>query len=284
MYSDSSETTGSTQSFTTLLIKTDVTGVSIDAITFDSSLIHWTNPTGYIGVTYNGARIYVNNALIFTSSPTQTSYTLTGLSTNTTYDIEVKAFYSDGSETVGITQTLTTKLGAMDSNIVSTSIKGGGISILYTPSMTEDGNFHEVTVDGTIQELTTNIGNITITDFRSTGQGWDVTVQATPFTEVGGVGYTFPNNSLTLEGINSSSQTLASIESNATVIDSGSPVQIASANTNQGMGKTELTFFNNGLKLFVDTKNKLVDPNNLTGPNSSTPYKSVITWAVSTGP
>lgn len=285
LYSDSTETTGVVKPFTTPpLVKTNVSNVSIDTITTNSATVSWLNPTGYSGVTYNGAKIYINNIYHHTSLPGETSYTFTNLSPNTNYTFKIAASYSDASETVGIIDSLKTSLSASDHVLITARIKGGGLNLIYNPSVSNDGDFGVITTDGATQEVFSNIGSITVTDHQGTGGGWNLTVQASPFQEVGGLGYSIPMGSLTLSGIQAVSQGISFVKTDDSIIDSNSPVSLASANTNEGMGNTDITFPNQGYKLLLDTSLPLVDSSNLTGMDNSTPYEAIVTWSVSTGP
>jgi hypothetical protein len=90
------------------VIKTDVTNVNVTGINKTVASVSWVNPTGYSGVTYNGAKIYVNNVLKTTTSSNSESYSLTGLQPSTNYSVRVTASYSDGTETTGLTKTFKT--------------------------------------------------------------------------------------------------------------------------------------------------------------------------------
>jgi hypothetical protein len=82
-------------------VKTDVTNVNVNTVTINSGNLTWVNPTGYSGVTYNGAKIYLNGILKASSTATNTSYPLTDLTPDTTYTVKVTGTYSDGTETLG---------------------------------------------------------------------------------------------------------------------------------------------------------------------------------------
>jgi hypothetical protein len=101
-------------------VKTEIASVDVNNITKTSADLTWSNPVGYSGVTYSGAKIYLNDVLKTTTTPTTTSYSLSGLSPGTNYSVKVSASYSDGSQTTGITQTFTTNVLSNITNIVST--------------------------------------------------------------------------------------------------------------------------------------------------------------------
>jgi hypothetical protein len=90
------------------IAKTEVTSVEIQAVSKDSGEVVWVNPTGYTGVSFTGAKIYLDDVLKSTESPTSTSYRFTDLSPNTNYSVRVAASYSYGSQTPGVTKTFKT--------------------------------------------------------------------------------------------------------------------------------------------------------------------------------
>jgi hypothetical protein len=90
------------------VLKTDVTNVDVTGITKNSASVTWSKPTGYSGVSLNGFNIYVDGVLKYTASPSSSSYSLTGLTADTSYTVKVVASYSDGSETTGVTKVFNT--------------------------------------------------------------------------------------------------------------------------------------------------------------------------------
>jgi hypothetical protein len=90
------------------VVKTDVTGVDVTGITKTGSSVSWLAPTGYSGVTLSGFKIYVDGVLKHTASPSSSSYSLTGLTADTSYTVKVVASYSDGTETTGVTKVFNT--------------------------------------------------------------------------------------------------------------------------------------------------------------------------------
>jgi hypothetical protein len=89
-------------------VKTDVTNIDVTGITKTGADVSWSNPTGYSGITFLGAKIYVDGTLKHNASPSGTSYSLTGLKTNTNYNVKIVASYSDDTETTGITTSFKT--------------------------------------------------------------------------------------------------------------------------------------------------------------------------------
>jgi hypothetical protein len=89
-------------------VKTDVTNVDVTGINKTGASVSWVNPTGYSGVTYKGAKIYVNDVLKTTTNSDSESYSLTGLQPFSNYSVRVTASYSDGTETTGLTKTFKT--------------------------------------------------------------------------------------------------------------------------------------------------------------------------------
>jgi hypothetical protein len=90
------------------IVKTDVTNVDVTGITENVSNVSWVNPTGYSGVTFSGAKIYVDGTLKYTANPSSTSYSLTGLTASNSYTVRVAASWSDGTESTGITKVFNT--------------------------------------------------------------------------------------------------------------------------------------------------------------------------------
>ncbi len=114
-------------------------------------------------------------------------------------------------------------------------------------------NFSDVTLDGTAKTTTAAMENFSVTDARGSGAGWNVTVQATRFTEVDALTGTYvlvdpkrlPAGSLSMPAptvaADGTTSPGPSITSGPYTIDSGSAVKIASAAVGNGMGKYDFT-------------------------------------------
>lgn len=155
------------------------------------------------------------------------------------------------------------------------TIQGGALGIVVPASSIDFGT---ISIDGTVKTLTSNLDNMTIEDFTGTGNGWNVTVQSSQFTD--GVN-TLPSSSLELKGIDTitplgTTSPLPTVSGIAPyAIDGGSALKILSSATNQGMGKFDVAFLADALELTIDTN---------TVKTTGVPYQSTITWTLVTGP
>jgi hypothetical protein len=169
-----------------------------------------------------------------------------------------------------------------DTTSSQVSVQSGSLAIT-TPSASVD--FGTVTVDGTVQTVTASLGTMNASDYRGTGEGWNVTVQATQFSQTIGAMKTLPQNSLTLTSVD----TISASDGNSSpvptspagpfIIDGVSSVNILSAALSEGMGAYDVTFPANVLELAVDTSAGVVD-----AANNPTVYTSTVTWTIATGP
>ncbi|MDO8735716.1 MAG: WxL domain-containing protein [Thermoleophilia bacterium] len=125
------------------------------------------------------------------------------------------------------------------------TIAGGTLNI---SSMTV-GDFAGVTLSGSATNDTATMTPFTMTDARGLGSGWNVTVQATQFSEYSG-GYVPSGRTLAVSSLsmpqptvaaNGTSSGVPTITSGPFIIDSGSAVKIASAATDNGMGAYNFT-------------------------------------------
>lgn len=145
-------------------------------------------------------------------------------------------------------------------------------------------NLGSITVDSTVKTVNANLTNMTVVDNRGTGEGWNITVSASQFTQTtGGTPLKLPTNTLKLNGIGTITQTVGTSGGPTTTtapwtIDTGA-VKVLSAATNKGMGTFTVAFPVNAVSLNVDTAQKVVDP-----ANNPTVYASTLSWVVSTGP
>jgi len=145
-------------------------------------------------------------------------------------------------------------------------------------------NFGTIIVDSTLQSVNADLSDLSITDNRGTGEGWNITLSASQFTQNSGVTpLKLPTNTLALNGISTITQTLGTSGGPTTtlspwMIDTGA-VKIVSAASNKGMGTFVVDFPLNSISLDVDTAQKVIDP-----ANNPTVYTSTLSWVVSTGP
>lgn len=165
-----------------------------------------------------------------------------------------------------------------------TPAMGGSASVVVSPGVgltvaaPAVGSFALVRLDGTARSAEADFGPFTVTDARGTGEGWTVTIEATPLRAWQGGGYvpggpSLPRGSLTLpdlavvaDGTDSRAPTLVD---GANIVD-GSAVSVAHAEPDTGMGR--YTFLPLGpLRVNV--------PATLTGV-----YRSEVSVAVISGP
>lgn len=190
------------------------------------------------------------------------------LSPNTLYQYDLVALNGTGrSNTVSLS--VTTAEGSLD---------------LTSPNLLSD--FEMVMVDGSIQTTSASLGDLNISDTRNNINGWFVTVEATPFTEVGatGIPHILPTNSLRLNGIAQVTQTSGPSSlpnildySLNPYIDNG-PLMILEAESGQGKGDFTVSFINPTLEFLIDTSEKVVS----TLPE--THYETTITWTIISSP
>jgi len=144
---------------------------------------------------------------------------------------------------------------ADDTNV---TVNGGSLSIT-NPAV---GNFAPVTLDGSAKGTTATMDNFSATDARGTGDGWNVTVQATQFKEHNGTSYVdlgkqLPQNSLQMAAPNvAKSDQTSSAEPQITTgpytIDAAAAVKIASAGSGgPGMGSYNFSNPSNSLALSI---------------------------------
>lgn len=162
-----------------------------------------------------------------------------------------------------------------DTTTATVTVAGGELN-LEMPTASVD--FGSITIDGEAQALENDLGPMVVSDFTGTGNGWGVTVGATQFKDTGT--NTLPLNSLSLNGtltitkVGTTSATPPTQEGTGPyTLDSGSVVKILNANGNEGVGKYEVAFITNALKLSVNTTN-------LKASN----YTSTITYTITAGP
>ena len=227
-------------------------------ITTNSIRLNWASnaaATNYI-LKRNGVQIYSGTSLSFTDS---------GLNPDTTYTYELIARNAGGDSPPSSLNAKTLILRIW--NIIAPN-----------PTL----NFGIVTLDGSIQNMTANLGVLKVSHQGANPDGWRVTVSATPFSQVSG-SLTLPANSLRLNGIQTIVQTAgssllpAAIAGN-TPIDNGA-VEILSASAGRGEGDFDVHFPPDALELNIDTNLPLADP-----AQNPTVYRSTITWIMSVGP
>lgn len=118
----------------------------------------------------------------------------------------------------------------------------GGVLQVEAPAVND---FALITLDGDAQVAEAALAPFAVTDARGTGQGWSLSLQATPFREWDGDGYVMggamlPAGSLTLPGFSvvpSENQSPGPhVVTGAITLDAGS-VTVATAAVATGMGR-----------------------------------------------
>jgi hypothetical protein len=163
-------------------------------------------------------------------------------------------------------------------------------------SATATAQFSPVSLDGTTKVSTANPGSLTLQDNTGSGAGWHVSAQATQFSEKAPAGgfasgttaKTLPTGSLTVANTGSSITQNGTTSPSPTwkstlfTLDNGTPVNIISANANQGMGNYTVAFGTSALALTLVPASTYTDSTNY--PSGATPYESTITYTITTGP
>ena len=132
----------------------------IPTIQDDRLIIGWlANPEGEL---VKGYKVYVDGVLTATLLR-QTSYTIQGLSSNTSYDVQISAYDSQGNES-SLTSALTATTGSSDteaptapSNLAVTVYSEFSASLSWTASTDNVGvTGYEVYVDGVLNQTVTS--------------------------------------------------------------------------------------------------------------------------------
>ena len=168
---------------------------------------------------------------------------------------------------------------------VKAGIVSGPLAIVAPNSSLDLGN---VTLTGQNQTIVSSLGNLLVTDATGTFSGYHVSVEATRFSQLGGIGLMFPSSSLQLAMPNhinvlSGSSMLAPASTGSfSIIDGGSPVSVVSAELGKGAGSYEFTFPVNALTLTLKPDSQLTDAIHFN--DTATPFRSTLTWSIISGP
>lgn len=172
-----------------------------------------------------------------------------------------------------------TTSGSIGINGGTLSLKNAPSTILF-PELETDGFNHKSTV--------ATIPTLRIQDGRGTGEGWNLTVSATQIKEVGGAGLVLPKRSLymyqakSLTPVGNTGTTLPpTIQLGNGYIDE-TPMTVAGASVNRGMGTYDLAFVQNSLEINVGPDVKVADREHY--PVGPTPYQTTITWTLNNTP
>jgi hypothetical protein len=153
----------------------------------------------------------------------------------------VKKGFKSLALALGLSALLVPAVFADDANV---TVTGGSLTFSSAPSVAD---FSGITLDGrTAKTGTAAVSACEVTDARGSGAGWSVTVQASQFAEYTGTDYVAGGKTLAAGSLKLAAPTVAAdgTTSNAPVInsgapwavDGGSPVKIASAAADTGMG------------------------------------------------
>lgn len=185
---------------------------------------------------------------------------------------------------------------------------GGPLELIAPPSYLNLSSafssiqFSPITLNGDQQTATANLGSLVAVDATGTGQGWNITVSASQFTEqlssgASGTPLTLPTGSLKLTPpssitgvaiIQSDQPTISTPPNNVSTspvtIDNGnaSGVKVVSATTKNGMGAYLIRFPANALTLTLNPATTYVDSTHY--PGSATPYSTTLSWQINVGP
>ncbi|GGH87257.1 hypothetical protein JOD43_003965 [Pullulanibacillus pueri] len=135
-----------------------------------------------------------------------------------------------------------------------TVIKGGSLTVTDNPTIS---NFADVTLNGKIQTTNANIDNLIVTDATGTGNGWNVNIEASPFTN-SETNSTLPEGSLTIAAPTLTAEDGSSDPNNINIVDGAidkqAGIDVLAAPNNEGMGTYTATFPENALTLNLKPK------------------------------
>lgn len=184
---------------------------------------------------------------------------------------------------------LNAKAATVDQNATA-SVKGGELLLSVGGTIA----LPPITLDGTTKVTQSTIPPVTILDATGTGDGWKVSVSATPFKEVtpvGGFKAGTTAKQFNVETFNLATKTIVpkdgssitGVTANTTRQSlNGSEIVLANASKGNGLGKYELQFAPDALQLQAIHTKAYVDDVNYAG--QKTPYTSTLTWAVTVAP
>lgn len=204
---------------------------------------------------------------------------------------------------VGISPVYAAPHPAAQSTNATENISGGALGFFSVPA---SAAFSGIQLNGDQQSSQASLGDIIAYDATGAGSGWNITVQAAPFTEVtpsggyksGTDAMILPAGSLTLQapdrflaysisgkGKPTTSPLPTTAAGSPWAIDStngSNALKIITAEPARGMGGYLISFPDNCLALTLNPATTFVDTINYSG--QATPYSTTITWTISTGP
>lgn len=186
-----------------------------------------------------------------------------------------------------------------DENTFKLGLRGGALSL--TMSNSENIIFGEGMDTLADERIPLNFkGTLHVSDLRATGEGWHLTLEAEPLTEVPKEGGKEPKSGWfkapTGTILMTSTPTVTSSDSNITeglpnvdfygresefAIDNG-PVTVVSAYYGEGMGDWDITLPEGSIQVILSKENVKQDLVNY--PDTPTPYATTLKWTLVSGP
>jgi hypothetical protein len=183
---------------------------------------------------------------------------------------------------------------ALASDDTNLTVTGGTLTM--TPSAPTVGNFAGVTLNGTIQDTTATLQDLTVNDATGSGSGWHLTASATQFKEwdtdlnsgAGGYvegGHDLDAGSLAMPVLEAAEvvptdSTAPAMLSSASAFDGVGAITLANAITDRGMGEylVDDDGANDGITLTLT-----VEPDTYAATGTHK-YRSDVTITLSSGP
>lgn len=234
-------------------------------------------------------------AISWLSGPTPSEYYVSQIVTSdATYTPPQPSTYPSGSTAVPQPTGAVPYVG----NLNALALLDPGTLSLTAPTLAS--SLSPITLNGQVQTSVATFSPWSVTDATGTGDGWNVQVQASQFTEIapssgfasGSSALTLPLGSLSLTGSRSiiagSGSTPVSATGgpnfavNSLIVDQSSPEVLLTASSGYGLGTYTVQEPANGLALTINPSTTKVDETNY--PNQPTPYQSVITFTAVSGP
>lgn len=266
-------------------------------------IVNWYNQDGtYI----SGVQVILNTtvtaptnayyfAISWVSGPDPSEYYVPQIVTNdATYTVPEPSTFPSGSLTTPQPTGAVPYVGNMN----ALALLDPGTLSLTAPTLAS--SLSPITLNGQVQTSVATFSPWSVTDATGTGDGWNVQVQASQFTEIapssgfatGSFALTLPSGSLSLTGSRSviagSGSTPVSTTGgpnfavNSLIVDQSSPEVLLTASSGYGLGTYTVQEPTNGLALTINPSTTKVDETNY--PNQPTPYQSVITFNAVSGP
>jgi hypothetical protein len=155
-----------------------------EAHSHDSLTLSWVNPEAD---SFSGAMIKMNGTEVANLENTISTYSISGLEPETTYNFDVTAKYSDGSiSTIKSIEVLTDAAPILSEGTTNVTVNPGSLLINSFPAILEF-NDYTIGTSGAVLNLK-NPFKISVEDFTGSYAGWNLTMKVsslTSGTEVG---------------------------------------------------------------------------------------------------